>query len=172
MPNDRDFGHLKARLRVKDHIYTIRKFVRLIASIRNIEKVQVVQPNDILNITRWWLSVFKKNCAALKTLGRKVPRGQKVAFQITNYMQFTYYKDGVIYAQPFIGGLQRYDFELLLKTQPSEILFLFLRNVKKKPLNKDKMKEFLKFERFIPQTRYIQKFRKGIFKWNTYLCII
>ncbi len=167
MPNDRDFGHLKARLRVEDRIFTTMKFVRLIASAPNVEEVQLVQPSDILDITHWWPTVFKKSCVALETQRREVPRDQKVTFQITNYMQFSYFKDGVIFAQRFINGLQGYHFELLHRAAPDQISFSPPKITQTKPLKKEKMKDLHKFKRFLPQTRYVQKFWSNIFKWKT-----
>lgn len=78
MLNDRDFEHLKAKLRVEDLIFIIRKFVWLIASVRNVEEIHVIQPNDIF----WWPSLFEKNCATLEIKDERYYEPRRLHFNL------------------------------------------------------------------------------------------
>lgn len=120
MPNNRDFVHIKKELKTEDHLFTLKQIVRIIACVRNAEEIIMVKPEMIRNFNAWWPQFFKKNTMSLESVSRNVPRNRsnrKVNFLITKLMQFTYLRDGVIFAQPFNNSLVRHYFEMLTCAQ-------------------------------------------------------
>lgn len=169
MPNDRDFAHVKKQLRTEDRVFTLKQFIRIIARVRNAEEIVMVKQKMILDLDSWWPRFFKKNSMALETSNRNVRRQDKVTFQITKFMQFTYMREGVIYAQHFIDGLTGYHFEMLNHTRMDKIPFDLKKVGKKQRISRAKMNDLLKFKRFIPQKQSVLNFWNRIYALPTHM---
>lgn len=60
LPNDRNFGTIKRKLKLHDRIYVPDQYKELIKASSSKFEVEMVQSEDILDFDNWWPSFYKK----------------------------------------------------------------------------------------------------------------
>lgn len=94
MPNDRDFGIIRRKLRKKERYYEIEEVIDLINSSSKIPgkfTVQKVSFNDFIDYAAWWPKFYKRTCLSQDSYGKNVPKDQKVTFSISKYREMSVY---------------------------------------------------------------------------------
>lgn len=99
-----------------DRIYTHHEYIELIKNSSNIKKYDVkeVTTSQIIDYKKWWPAFYKKNIQSIETQKRKVPKDQKVSFQISHYNDFRYDSDkpGILIVSDWIDGMITHSFSL------------------------------------------------------------
>lgn len=174
MPCDRNFAVVKKNIKKNDRIFLLKEYAELIitsSSKGNFSVYLMDEENSVLkDYKKWWPQFYKKNCLSTASLGRGVPKDQKVSFNISIFMQFTHTEDkkGYVLARNYIDGLFEHEFKLSTSTQitsfPDEAAYPGV----KVPISAKKMISIKKFERFTrDQEEPIRNFYQEIFSWPT-----
>lgn len=172
LPCDRDFSMISRVLKKNDRIYNIHDITTLIVSSSKSHKFTVKEIHDSSDITdykTWWLDYYKRTCLSEETVGRAVPRDQKVHFNIQSFHQFIYASErrGCVVAQPFINSLVPHTFRLSHSRCPrAPILPLApAYPLGKVPINEKKLKDIRKLMPYIPEEEHA--FYEDILSWPT-----
>jgi len=116
LPNDRDFGLIKKKLRRHDRVFSVHQYTEMIASASASHKftVKEVITADILNFKDWWSRYYKKNSISLETNKRGTPRDKKQSFSISQFHYFLHQssKPGYVVASEFINSFAHHTFQL------------------------------------------------------------
>lgn len=171
LPCDRDFSILKRKIKKCDRIYTLKQCIELIVTSSHKKSFLVTVPDcgEIIDYKNWWPYFYKKNMLSVESVGKRIPRDEKVNLKISQFMQFTHSSDneGVVVARNYIDGIQRHTFRLR-NTKPG----LTLPSAKayaegKIPINKKKMEDILKLKQYLPDDEEVNEFYDDIFAWPT-----
>ena len=173
LPCDRDFSILKRKIKKSDRIYTLKEYVELIiTSNKSLNRFTVVLPNsdDILNFKGWWPTYFKKTMLSNESLGRNIPRDQKIAFKISNFRHFIHSSehDGIVVTKQYIDGLQTHSFRL--RNSNKELISFPTRKAYPEghiPINIKKMQDLRKLEKYLPDNEEVKDFYSEIFNLPT-----
>lgn len=93
MPNDRDFGIIRRKLRKEERYYTIDEVIDLIkTSSKKSNKFSIVEMkfDDFVDHASWWPDFYKKTCLSNDSYGKNVPKNQKTTFTISKYREMTF----------------------------------------------------------------------------------
>ncbi|CAH1110134.1 unnamed protein product [Psylliodes chrysocephalus] len=116
---DRDFGTVKSKIRRLDRIFSVEEYEDLIVSSSRSNKFDVrhVTHVDVTGFEQWWPDFFKKKVLSTRSLGKQVPKEEKVNFTINSFYEFSFNSEnlGVIFAKPYIGSCVEVRY-LFLKT--------------------------------------------------------
>lgn len=173
LPCDRAFGVIKKKLRRIDRLYTIRELMELIVSSSakpDFFTIHLVSGEDISDIKKWWIQHYKKTALSLETKDRRIPRDEKVGFQISKFHHIKYIEvDGEtpVQAHEFIDGVVKHTF--LLKQRPNVIVPLpndRTYGQSKQCINAKKMADLKKCVAFVPD-EYKKSFWDEILLWPT-----
>lgn len=128
----------------------------------------LVESDYILNFKDWWPRFYKKTMLSVESVGRRIPKNEKVLFKISQFMHFThsYEHDGVVLAKNFIDGFVNNTFRL--RNPSREKLTLPTAKAYTSdgiPINKKKMKNLLEFKTYLPDREDIQEFYNIIYQW-------
>lgn len=106
LPNDRDFGVVKRKIKKHDRIYVPDEYYNIIANASKEFAVFMLQSNQIYDFVQWWPQYYKKTCLSIESVGKGVPK---------SVMYFEYNKNqmGVILTRNFIDGITSHSFPLL-----------------------------------------------------------
>lgn len=168
LPCDRDFGLVKKKIRRHDRVYLPEQYEEMITQSTNSDKFSVyeVTTEDIIEYKTWWRRYYKKNCLAIQSLGKKVPRDKKMNFNVSLFSQFHYdsQKPGYVKAREFIDNNVTYDFKL---SHGREDVVLPVKKAYMTcvPINEKKIEDIKKVSVHIP-SKY-QEFYNHITSWPT-----
>lgn len=168
---DRDFSTIKREIRKIDRIYTHDDYINLICKSSQVGKFVVtkVSTENIIDFKKWWPYHFKKNVLSTKSYGRKVPKDQKVNFQISTFNEFKYAisSPGKVTALSFIDGLTSEEFSIGRVGVTLELpnIDSFPAYRKKIPINHKKINDLKKLMEYIPQES--KKYWIEIINWPT-----
>lgn len=126
MPNDRDFGIIRRKLRKEERYYTVNEVVELIKhSSKNPNKFSIVEmkADDFIDYSSWWPKFYKRTCLSDDSYGKTVPRHQKLTFTISKYreMIFSAETPHSVLCNMNIAGLVMDTFRLRNGVQPFEL---------------------------------------------------
>lgn len=168
LPNDRDFGVIKKKIRKHDRIYVPDEYIKIVNECSEKFKVIKFQTNQVYDFKKWWPSYYKKTCLSVETFGKKVPKDQKHSFSPSTYMSFEYntkYK-GTVFTQNYIDGLSKHTFKLLkLETNNNIILPTVKVYNNKVPINPKKIENLKQVEDSIIEEHRL--FYEEIYIWPT-----
>ncbi|KAI4468070.1 dna-directed rna polymerases i ii and iii subunit rpabc2 [Holotrichia oblita] len=169
LPCDRDFGHLKRKLKRFDRVHTLHQYIELIASANSKHKatIHVVEGNDIINFKDWWRNIYKSTAVSVETT--KVPKDKRIPFNISTYHHFSYHiKDGkgVVVARTFINAFVTHTFVLSISENLSEP-FGKAYPAGKIPITTEKMDHIKKSAKFVEDCENVEEFWNSIFEWPT-----
>lgn len=106
LPCDRDFAVLKRKIKKTDRIYILKDYIELILTSNRKNEYLVIVPEskDIINFKSWWP---KKNMLSIESVGKSVPKEQKVNFKISKFMHFSHSSthENKVLACSYIDGL-------------------------------------------------------------------
>lgn len=169
MPCDRNFAVVKRHIKKHDRIYTLKHYAELIiqASQRNLFTVHIIDNDNsiIKDFKAWWPKYYKRNCVS-----NDLERKDRVPFNISSYMQFTYGENfkGSVKVFDFINGLVFHVFALGTRyPRPRELPGLPAYPNVKIPIKKKKMDNIKKFNTYLPDDEKIRRFYEEIFGWPT-----
>lgn len=122
---------------------------------------------DIQNFKSRWVDYYKKNCIAMESRGRKVPKDQKVTFMISAEKHFTFdsTQRGVVVARPTIDNTVKHTFNFLRKGAPLPNFPNTPAYAGKRPIKLAKVSDIKKLMPYIPHKH--KKFFNRIVKWPT-----
>jgi hypothetical protein len=114
LPCDRDFGIISKKLKTYDRIFSVHELTEHIISSGRPGKFTVheVTAKDVMNFKQWVGKYYKKSSISQETRGKKVPKENKVYFQISSLFQFEYKSQhkGYVKAYSTINGLVAHNF--------------------------------------------------------------
>ncbi|CAH1108695.1 unnamed protein product [Psylliodes chrysocephalus] len=148
---DRNFAVVKRKIKKKDRIFLLKEYSELIitSSCKGSFSVYLIdKENSVLkDYKTWWLQFYKKNCLSIASLGRGVPKDEKVLFTISTFMQFTHTEDkkGYVLARNYIDGLIEHEFKLNTSTPITSFPIEAAYPDVKVPINAKKMVSIKKF---------------------------
>lgn len=169
MPNDRDFGIVRRKLRREERYYDLAEVEALILGSSKIAgKFSVIKMNfdDFIDFTAWWPEFYKKTSLSDDSYGRDVPKRQKITFSISKYrvMSFSSETPHTVQCDMNITGLATDSFRLRNAEMP-------IRAPTKKayatvlPINIKKMEDLKKTKKYIPEEKF--DFWDQILSWPT-----
>ncbi|PSN53749.1 hypothetical protein C0J52_02214 [Blattella germanica] len=172
LPCDRDFSVVKRTVKKQDRVYLPLDYTELItsSSSKNAFTVHMVHKEEILDFKSWWPAHYKKNVLSVESQGRTVPREMKQHFSISEFMEFSYYKQtpGVVKTRNFIDGMQEHTFRLaeqnLIPDFPSKAAF----SSEVAMISDKKMADLKKFKPYLPHDQEIQSFYGHLYSKPTY----
>lgn len=117
MPNDRDFGIIRRKLRKQERYYTVKEVINLIMSSsqkKNKFNVKCMKREDFVDYNTWWPKFYKKTCLSEDSYGKNVPKDKKVTFALTKYQEFRFNKNNprTVECMVTIGGIRADSFNL------------------------------------------------------------
>lgn len=153
LPCDRDFGLAKRKIKRFDRIYLPKQYEDIIVSSAYDGKMSVLQVNTemVKDFKTWWRRFYKKNCLAIQSLGKKVPKNLKVNFNVSLFHEFHYdcSNPGSVQTSEYIDGLVKYDFKMAFGREnvllPTEKAYR-----DKVPINTKKIEDIKKVVKHIP----------------------
>ena len=76
--------------------------------------IEVVETDDILYFDHWWPKFYKRNSFSLQSQDRKIPCDEKVAFNVSTFMEFIYNEENCshVVAKNYIEELIHHTFKL------------------------------------------------------------
>lgn len=169
---DRDFATVKRKIKKTDRIYTHDDYIDLIKNSSNTRKflVKEVRTSQIIDYKKWWPEFYKKTVQSIETQKRKVPKDQKISFQISQYNEFRYQSEnpGVLTVSHFIDGFITNSFSLAKPAGfrpelPTEETFKAYNT--KPPINVKKMDNLRSLIQYIPEDK--KWFYAAVFDWPT-----
>lgn len=92
LPNDRDFGVVKKKIKKCDRIYVPEEYYKIMSEANPNFKIFMLSTNLILDFSKWWQRFYKKVCLSDESFGKHVPKEQKHSFSPSLYMSFHYEK--------------------------------------------------------------------------------
>lgn len=172
---DRDFGTVKRKIRRHDRIFSPEEYENLIISSSTTNKFDVkhITSQDVASFKTWWPTFFKKKVLSVRSVGKAVPKEEKVSFAVNQFYEFSFNhaEPGVIVAKPYIDSIIEERF-LLLKTLQKDSLPLAIpypvnspAYQGKIPINSKKIEDIKKLQQYIPD-KY-KPFYDEICKWPT-----
>lgn len=168
LPNDRDFGVVKKKIKNCDRIYVPEEYYKIMSEASPNFKVFMLSTNQILDFSKWWPKIYKKVCLSDESFGKHIPKELKQSFSPSCYMSFQYEKDkkGVVVVQEFIDGLSRHTFNLARNkavaiTLPTEYAY----PAGSVPINPKKIENIKRVINSVIQEHI--PFYEGIFQWPT-----
>ncbi|KAF2896287.1 hypothetical protein ILUMI_09888 [Ignelater luminosus] len=152
LPCDRDFAHIKRKLKKVDRVYILHEYVQIIACASSKQKPKL----------------YKKNAISVETSKRGVPRDQKISFNISTFHQFSYGTDEVkrvVVAKDFVNSFMTHTFRLGLSTNLKEPLERCYPSGKV-PIKADKMEHIQKLAKHVDDSEDVTAFWQEIFEWS------
>lgn len=93
IPNDRDFGIIRRKLRRQERYYTVNEVVDLILNSSQkkdkFSKVRIAK-EDFIDYNNWWPKFNKKSCLSDGSYEKDVPKAQTITFAISKYHKFNF----------------------------------------------------------------------------------
>lgn len=116
LPNDRDFGVIKRRLKKFDRIFSVHEYTQIIlaSSAQRKFTVMEVSGKEIIDFKNWWPKFYKKSVISLETLKKTIPRTQKQPFSISQFNHFIHNSEspGYVVCSECIAGLTSHTFQI------------------------------------------------------------
>ena len=166
LPNDRNFGTIKRKLKLHDRIYVPDQYKELIKASSSKFEVEMVQSEDILDFDNWWPSFYKKKCLSIDSYGTNIPKEQKITFCVSQYMSFSYERsaEGTVVTQEYINGMTSHKFRLVKpNTSTIELPHAKAYPAGKTPIKKKKLEDLQKLHPFIGDAH--KNFWEAIDQW-------
>lgn len=169
MPNDRDFGVIKRKLRQLERYYTVDEVIEgIVNASKDIQRFTVVKMDhdDFLDYSSWWPKFYKRTTLSVDSFGKSVPREQKRTFQLSTYYEFKVKSEHPerIICSNNINGLTQDVFRLRNLKTPLELPDDKAYK-EKRPINIKKMEDLKKTKSYIPFEK--MSFWDDIFMWPT-----
>lgn len=116
MACDRNFGLIKRHIKKTDRVYTPKQYAELIVESSQQQQftVHMVNTQDILDFKKWWPQYYKKTTLSLESSTSRIPKDQKVSFQISHFHEFVYSNNriGSVKTRRYIDGIEHHTFRL------------------------------------------------------------
>lgn len=168
LPNDRDFGVIKRKIKKCDRIYVPAEYYDIMSKANPNFSVFLLSTREVMDFSKWWPTYYKKTCLSDESFGRHVPKENKHSFSPSTYMSFEYAmnKKGVIVTKEFIDGLRQNTFQVTR----NKALEISLPDQKAYPLgctpiNPKKIANIKQVRSSILQQH--MPFYEEIFRWST-----
>lgn len=168
LPNDRDFGCIKRKIKKHDRIYEPTEYAELIKLASTKFDVEMLKTDEVLDFNNWLPNIFKKSYFSVDLYGKEIPKSQEKTFSLSNYMHFKYASTskGTVETVPYIGGFITKSFKLMKSlvqeiTLPSEKAY---RNNHKIPINPKKIENLRSMITYIPEHL---EFYNNVLQWPT-----
>lgn len=158
LPNDRNFGVIKRKLKKCDRIYVPQEYSSIIGNASSNFEVENLKTEDILEFKKWWPSFYKRTCLSNESYGKSVPKERKRSLAPSECMSFTYKTNGTIITKQFIDGLQSHTYDVRKNKSLNNVINLpncvaYPEN--KVPLNRKKVEDIKKmFPYIIPEHQH------------------
>ncbi|XP_072399201.1 uncharacterized protein [Diabrotica undecimpunctata] len=167
MPNDRDFGIIRRKLKQEERYYTINEVEELIMKSSKIDgKFSVIKmtADDFIDFRSWWPQFYKKTCLSDDSYGKNVPRNQKRAFAISQYREMTFSSKNpnTVQCKMNIGGFIMDEFKLRNTVQPIQAPTRRAYSIVL-PINNKKIEDLKKTLVYIPEEKI--NFWNPILSW-------
>lgn len=168
LPNDRDFGVMKRKIKKCDRIYVPEEYYDIMSKANPNFSVFLLSTPQVMDCSKWWPTYYKKTCLSDESFGKQVPKEHKQSFAPSTYMSFEYdrNKKGVIVTNEFIDSLRRNTF----KVARNKAIEISLPDKKAYPLghvpiNPKKIENIKQVRNSILQQH--MPFYEKIFRWPT-----
>lgn len=167
MPNDRDFGIIRRKLKKEERYYTLDEVEDLIMKSSKIaSKFSVIKMkvHDFINFSSWWPQFYKKTCLSDDSYGKNVPRNQKRNFAISQYREiaFTSKNPNTVQCKVNVAGFITDTFRLRNGEQPIQAPTT-KAYASVLPINSKKMEDIRKTLIYIPEDK--MDFWNPILSW-------
>ena len=96
IPNDRDFGIIRRKLKKLERYYETDEVINLINSSSNIPgkfNVKKMSFEDFIDYGAWWPKFYKRTCLSNDSYGKKVLKSNKITFSISKYCEMSVSSD-------------------------------------------------------------------------------
>lgn len=169
LPCDRDFGLSKRKIKRFDRIYLPTEYEDIIVKSAYDGKISVFEVNTemVTDFKSWWRRFYKKNCLALQSMGKKVPKEKKMHFNMSFFNEFHYdcSNPGTVQTSEYIDGLVKYDFKLAFGRENTS-LPTHPAYSGKVPINIKKIEDIRKVMKHIP-SNYQNFYNEIVTEWPT-----
>lgn len=163
LPCDSTFGVIKRFLKRYDRVYTPEQYGEYIEKSSSLFTVHYVKTEEIINFSAWWPLYFKKLVLSEESVGKKLPRSSKIAFNISNFGMFVYHTNKVE-TQDFIDGLVTHTFKLRKFNSPVSLPTALVYDGSNS-IDTKKMNDIRKVVQYVPDE--FKEFYDRILAWKT-----
>ncbi|KAJ4426837.1 hypothetical protein ANN_26636 [Periplaneta americana] len=107
LPNDRDFGAIKKKLKKHDRIYVPGGYKTIIQGTCKKFSIEHLAAEDIFDFKAWWPAHYEGRCLSNESYEKEVPRHSKISFAPSELMTFKYEAEnkGTVVVQSYIDGI-------------------------------------------------------------------
>lgn len=93
----RELATIKRHINKFDRIYSVDEKIKEHCywkqQLQQVFSIKVIQTKDILDFKSFWKTYFRKSFISQETCSKSLPKANKIRFEITNYIQVSFYKE-------------------------------------------------------------------------------
>lgn len=172
LPNDRDFGVIKRRLKRFDRVFSVHEYTEIIiaSSAQKNFTVMEVSGEEIIDFKQWWPKLYKKNVMSLETSNKIIPRAKKQPFSISTFHHFRHNSEspGYVVCSEYISGMMNHTFQIHMPRNVERVPVRMPEknpHQKKVPVLETKIRDIGKAMPYVPEVYH--PFYQEILKWPT-----